>query len=250
MDTNFIVVIPFHNARPFLSECAQSLVNQEYKTWRAVFADDASTDDGIREIPTDPRFTIVRSEKRLTALENIHNTIISANPKPEDVICLLDGDDYLIRNDALWLVASLYERQETMLTYGQYVWPNNMVGHCRPYTKETFASLRSGGYWASHMRTFKFKLYQEMMTQDPDLSCFKDKSGLFYRTCYDVAIMTPLMEIAGLTGIAFNPYPIYMYRQHPNNDHVVDRAGQKRAEVDIFSKRPFLRLVDNDKPKI
>jgi len=242
METNFTVVVPFHNARPFLAECAHSIMAQGHKKWKAIFADDASTDGSIEEIPTDPRFTIARSEKRLTALENIHNTIVSANLKPEDVICLVDGDDYLIRNDALGLVASLYEVPGTMLTYGQYVWPNNMVGHCRPYTTETFASLRSGGYWASHLRTFKFKLYQEMMAQDPNLSCFKDKSGLFYRTCYDVAIMTPLMEIAGLSGIAFNPHPVYMYRQHPNNDHVVDRSGQKRAEIEIFAKKPFERM--------
>ena len=29
----------------------------------------------------------------------------------------------------------------TLLTYGQYVWPNGQVGHCKPYTKEAAQAL-------------------------------------------------------------------------------------------------------------
>lgn len=247
MDTNFLVVVPFHNAGPFLPDCAASLISQTHTSWRAVFADDASTDGGLGRVPSDPRFTMVRSERRQTALENIHNTIVAADPDPEDVICLVDGDDFLTRADALALVSALYGRPGTMLTYGQYVWPNGMPGHCRAYTRDTFASLRAGGYWASHLRTFKYGLYKEMMRQDPELSCYRDGTGEFYRTCYDVAMMTPLMEIAGFEGVAFNPHPLYYYRQHPANDHVVDRGAQKRAEVEIFAKRPFACLVGRGK---
>ena len=36
---------------------------------------------------------------------------------------------------------------------------------------------------------------------------------------YDVCIMLPLMEMAGLNNIYFNNIPIYFYRLHSNNDH-------------------------------
>lgn len=236
-----VVVVPFHNAAPFLVDCAASLISQTHGPWRAIFADDASTDGGLGVVPPDPRFTLVRSERRQTALENIHNTIVSANPGPEDVICLVDGDDFLVRRDALAIVASLYDDPSTLLTYGQYVWPNGAPGHCRPYTPEAFAGLRRGGYWASHLRTFKYKLYREMAAQDPGLSCYRDSSGEFFKTCYDIAIMTPLMEMAGLGGIRFNPTPVYFYRQHPANDHAIDHPRQRRDEREIFSKAPFAR---------
>jgi hypothetical protein len=68
-----------------------------------------------------------------------------------------------------------------------------------------------GGYWASHLRTFKFKLYKELIKQDPKLNCYKDNLGEFYKSCYDVAIMTPLMEIAGFDNIKFNQHLFTLY---------------------------------------
>ena len=98
--------------------------------------------------------------------------------------------------------------------------PGNMLGHCKAYTDEEFLNLRKGGYWASHIRTFKYKLYKELVRQDPDLLCYKDIDGNFYTITYDVAIMTPLMEIAGFDRVKFNPNPVYFYRLHEQNDHV------------------------------
>jgi len=56
---------------------------------------------------------------------------------------------------------------------------------------------------------------------------------------YDVAIMTPLMEIAGFERIKFNPKPIYYYRLHNNNDHIVNWGLQKDIEQEIFAKNKF-----------
>lgn len=242
MSTKFLVIVPYHNAAKFLPECVASLSSQSNKGWRAVFSDDASTDGGSSLVPSDPRFSVRVNGERLTALANIHEAILSAGPDDDEVVCILDGDDFLTRPDALDIVAALYSNPDTMLTYGQYVWPNGMAGHCRPYTREAYAALRTGGYWASHLRTFKFGLYREMMRQDPGLTCYRDDSGDFFRTCYDIAIMTPLMEIAGFESIAFNPRPVYYYRQHPANDHAIDHAAQRRDEAQLFAKAPFRRM--------
>jgi hypothetical protein len=78
-----------------------------------------------------------------------------------------------------------------------------------------------------------------MMNQDPELSCYKDKNGDFYTITYDVAIMTPLMEIAGFNKIKFNPEPVYYYRIHQQNDHFVDPNLQKSVADEIFAKSKF-----------
>jgi hypothetical protein len=102
--------------------------------------------------------------------------------------------------------------------------------------------LRHGGYWASHLRTFKYKLYKELLVQDPNLNCYKDRNGEFYTSCYDVAIMTPLMEMAGFERIKFNPTPIYYYRIHPQNDYFVDPILQKSIADEAFAKSPFKKI--------
>ena len=237
-NNRFVFIIPFRNVKDFISQFSDTLLKQDNKNWIAIFCDDESNDGTINNIPKDDRFIIRRNEKRITALPNIHFGIIESNLEEEDVVCLLDGDDFLIRKDALDIINNLYQ-DETLLTYGQYVWPNGQPGHCIAYTKDSFEKLRTGGYWASHMRTFKYKLYKELMNQDPELSCYKDKDGNFYTITYDVAIMTPLMEIAGFERVKFNPDPVYYYRIHQQNDHFVDPTLQKSVADEIFAKPKF-----------
>lgn len=239
----FVFIIPFRNVRQYIGECCLSLLQQTSKNWRAIFIDDSSDDGTADLIPStlDSKFKIIKNSERLTALPNIHNAIINSNINDDDIICILDGDDFLIRPDSLDIISSLYQ-DDTLLTYGQYIWPNGVPGHCIAYTKETFQNLRSGGYWASHLRTFKYKLYKELLIQDPEISCYKDSGGEVYKSCYDVAIMTPLMEIAGLDHIKFNPIPIYYYRVHQQNDHIVDPTLQKNIANEVFSKPAFKQI--------
>lgn len=239
----FIFIIPFYNVRNFIKDCYESLLSQNNKNWIAIFCDDNSTDGTIDIIPKDERFIIKRNNNRVTALPNIHYGIMESNLNDEDIICILDGDDFLLRNDAIDIVDSIYNKNtNTLLTYGQYMWPNGSIGHCSAYTTDQFLNLRNGGYIASHLRTFKYKLYKQIEIQDPDLSCYIDKDNNFYQTCYDIAIMTPLMEMAGLDNIKFNPIPIYHYRLHPNNDHYLYASLQKNTEKEIFGKKPFNRI--------
>jgi glycosyltransferase involved in cell wall biosynthesis len=237
----FVFVIPFYNVRAFIKDCYTSLLNQRNQNWIAIFADDQSTDGTTDLIPQDSRFIIKKTPHRMTALPNIHYAITDSNLNDDDIICILDGDDFLLRSDAIDIVDNLY-KDGALLTYGQYMWPNGNPGHCQGYNAYTFLKLRNGGYVASHLRTFKYKLYKEILNQDPDLNCYKDSNGEYYTTCYDIAIMTPLMEMAGLENIRFNPIPIYYYRLHPNNDHYLYADLQKKTEHEIFAKSPFRKV--------
>lgn len=240
-NNRFVFIIPFRNAKDYIEQCANSIINQNYKNWLAIFCDDESDDNTINNIPADERFIIRRNEKRITALPNIHNGIIESNLNDDDIICLLDGDDFLYRNDSLDIINKLYQ-DDTLLTYGQYICSNGTIGHCKEYTEETFKILRNGGYWMSHMKTFKYKLYKEILIQDVNLNCFKDKDENFYTITSDVAIMTPLAEIAGFENIKFNGEPIYVYRIHDQNDACLSPILQKSVEIEIFSKPKFKQI--------
>ena len=237
----FVFIIPFRNVKDFIKQCYESLLSQNNQNWIAIFCDDVSDDGTLDNLPNDPRFVIKRTSERITALPNIHYGIIESNLNDDDIICILDGDDFLFRKDAIDIIDNLYN-DNTLLTYGQYAWPNGAPGHCIAYNSTSFANLRKGGYWASHLRTFKYKLYKQLLVEDPNLDCYKGDNGEFYKTCYDIAIMTPLMEMAGLENIKFNSIPIYYYRLHPNNDHSLYGKLQKDTEKEIFNKKPFRKV--------
>ncbi len=234
-----IFIVPFYNVSRFINECAQSLIQQNYTNWHAIFVDDKSTDDSVAKIPFDQRFSLVQNRTRKTALPNIHNAIMNADLDDEDIICLLDGDDKLAKLDVCSYINDLYNYYQPLVTYGQYITSEGWIGHCRPYSPLTFELLRRGDYLASSLRTFKFKVYKEILNQDPLLYCFKDKHGNMYKMTYDVAMLTPLLEIAGFDRVLFNPEPLYYYRLHNNNDHVINGALQASVANEIANKKKF-----------
>lgn len=242
MDNRFVFIAPFRNVKDYIKKCADSIIYQNYKNWIAIFCDDESSDGTTDHITHNEKFIIKKNEKRITALANIHYGIINSNLNDDDVICILDGDDFLIRPDTLDILNNLYQ-DDTLLTYGQYVWPTGQIGHCSPYTKESFKRVRSDKvYVASHIRTFKYKLYKEIMIQDPNLDCYKNINGEFYTMTYDLAIMLPLMEICGFDKIKFNPIPVYYYRTHNQNDHAIDIKLQFNIAEEIYKKNNFIRI--------
>lgn len=244
-ETLINVIVPFRNEENFLKQCYESLLSQEYQNYNIFFIDDASDNIDIDFMVTTNKIFYIRNEIRKYALYNIHTTLQNYNFPQESIIVILDGDDYLLHEWVLAKVNLEYASQDCLLTYGQYITSNGFVGHCSKYEPYEFAKLRSRGWRASHLKTFKYKLYQQYLLQDPDLSFSKDKSGQFYKTTYDVALMTPLLEIAGFKKVHFIEEPLYVYRIHSNNDSHVNGKAQMDTEKELYSKQQFKIYTEN-----
>jgi hypothetical protein len=214
---------------------------QSHKDWIAYFRDDASTDGGHELIPSDSRIVAQRNGPRQGGLENLPRGIMDNGLHPDDIVCLLDGDDYLVGTGALDAVANLYRERGCLVSYGQYETGDSPVGHCGAYTRSNFENLRRHGFMASHLKTFRYKAYMEAMRQDPDCSRYTDKHGKFFDMATDVAVMTPLLEVAGFDRVAFNPHVVYHYRMHPGNEHVAGYSRQKECARDALAKPPMTR---------
>ena len=238
----FVFVVPYRNCRPFLADCARSLLTQSHGEWLAFFRDDCSDDGSSDEVPSDPRIVVQRNGTREGGLKNMHDAIVGNSLLADDVVCLMDGDDYLTRPDALSIVKLLYEETGCLLSYGQYESVGTPAGHCRPYRREEFSGLRGSGFLASHLKTYRHRLYMEAMRQDPACERYRNESGDFFDMATDVAIMTPLMEVAGFERVAFNPQVVYHYRVHPMNEHSVDVGRQRRSAEMALAKRPMEKV--------
>jgi glycosyltransferase involved in cell wall biosynthesis len=242
-DIRFVFIIPFYNVRNYIKDCVDSVLLQSYSNWVAICSDDHSTDGSSDQIPSDPRIIKRKNPQRVSALHNIYNAIVdhSMEFQDNDVICLLDGDDKLLHPFALDIVKELYEiHPQTLLTYGQHMNSRGRLGQCQPLAEWEFYSLRTRNFKASHLKTFKWKLYREFLDRDPDLNSYKDKNGNFYTMASDVAIMFPLMEIAGFERVAYNKHPIYWYRLYDGNDSALNRQQQWDFHQEISKKTPFV----------
>jgi len=236
----FVFVVTFRNCERFLARCADSLLLQGHRDWIAYFRDDASS-EAVSSLPKDPRIIYQRREERGGGLLNFHEALMENELVPSDVVCWVDGDDYLVGRDALDTVRLLYERTGCLLSYGQYETCQSRSGHCRAYTRDEFKRLRSCGFLASHLKTFRYSLYMEAMRQDPLCDRYLDADGRFFDMANDVSAMTPLLEVAGFERVAFNPVVVYHYTIHDGNEHSIDALRQKECVMKVMAKKPLVQ---------
>ena len=245
MKNNIKVITPFYNPGEFLETCVNTLMSQKYDNFKVLFVDDCSTDGSFEKLPHDnEKAVIIKNETRKTALENIHDAIMN-HCDPDDIVVLVDGDDWLPNKNVLSYINDFYNQNDCWIMYGQANWTDGRRGFASAYSVEEFKNIRKSPFRVSHLRTFKAGLYQKIKEQDSEFSCMKDSNGDFYKMTYDVAIMFPILEMAGAEKVAFNDTILYIYnRNNPISDDKVNQQLQWNIHTEISNKKSFNKIED------
>jgi glycosyltransferase involved in cell wall biosynthesis len=243
MNNNIKIITPFYNPGEFLETCVNTLMSQKYDNFKVLFVDDCSTDGSFDKLPHDnEKAVIIKNETRKTALENIHDAIVN-HCDPDDIVVLVDGDDWLPNKNVLSYINDFYNQNDCWIMYGQANWTDGRRGFASAYSAEEFKNIRKTPFRVSHLRTFRAGLYQKIKEQDSDFSCMKDSSGGFYKMTYDVAIMFPILEMAGVEKVAFNDTILYIYnRNNPISDDRVNQQMQWDIHTEISNKPTFNKI--------
>ena len=234
------VIVPFFNAGNFLDNCVSSLLMQDYEDFEIVAFDDASTDGSHERIPTDdPRFTLIRNDRRRGGAYNFH-VAFTEHCQPDDIVVHVDGDDWLACKDALSYINTFYNLHDCWVMYGQFRFSTGRFGIARPYpSRQAFSKLRSVWY-ASAIRTFRAGLYHRIAEQDPSYACMKDHAGEWFASAMDQAVMYPVLELAGYDRVRYNHRVLYVYNvQNPLNVHKTRRQEEHANNIEIVNKKPF-----------
>jgi len=270
------IISPFYNPGDFLDMCINSLLTQDYENYEVLFIDDASTDNSYSKIPActykvnekgepekDENGELIILEKhpllektkclsvqawraniRATALPNLHAAIMNWCTDPDDIVVIVDGDDWLLNKSSLSYINNYYnDNPDCWMMYGSSRWTDGRRCCSSAYPEFEFKNLRAAPFRVSHIRTFRAGLYHKIAEQDPDFSCMMDKNKQFYKSCYDVALCLPMLEMAGFKHIKHNSIPLYVYnRDNPISDDKVDQNLQWSIHAEILKKKPFKRI--------
>jgi len=244
-ETAFNFIVPFYNAGPWIKKCIRSIKQQSYTNYRCFLIDDMSTDDSCdivnKEINNDVRFELIKNKTKRFALGNIVRTIESNNTSGEDVNIILDGDDWLSSVHVLSHLNKIYRDEGCLITYGNYVYyPTGKKGtEPSPYPVEVIEknAFRKDRWRASHLRTFKTKLWRHI-----DLKDLKDSNNNFYRTAYDQALMLPLLEIAGHRSKFVGEIMHVYNRSNPLNVDKIKQQEQFMTAQKIRTMTPYRRV--------
>ena len=248
MSVKMKIVVPTYNTEIWIEKCLRSISNQVFKDWECVIINDCSTDstgdiiDSLDFVSSDKRFQVVHNEVNVKALKNIVDgfNYLGCKEDPESIMMVIDGDDHLFSEYSLSIVQQAYTQYpHVLLSYGNWVgWPDGTDSNCRPYTAEIVSGnrFRYEPFVASHLRTFKSKLWYSI--EDKDL---RDDTGEYFVAGWDVAFMMPMLEMAAERHV-YIPNRLYTYnRFNPISDCKI-REGDQLSAVEIVKKRvPYTR---------
>ena len=217
---NFLLIVTGYNCSDNVLPCYFSIAIQN-ENWKAVFIDDASTDDTYSKICKikDPRvikenFTdnVGAAYRRFKAIKKYGN--------PDDVVVLIGMDDLLI-DGSLTRIRKEYEKGKLM-TYGMYQYKDgtipsfelefdNKTHEQRSYRKETYRSTAPNTF-----KCFLFELFKE-----DDFIV----NGEWIKATTESPLMFGLLEMCGQDRIGIIGDPIYIYRKH-FTDNARERFGR------------------------
>jgi cellulose synthase/poly-beta-1,6-N-acetylglucosamine synthase-like glycosyltransferase len=228
----FRIVTPFYNCSNYLPACIKSVKNQINQNFKMYLIDDYSEDNWQEKVyqfnDVCGKMNFIKNSERRFALKNISDAIDSIEDiNNEDIIILLDGDDWLSCDAVLSHLEKTYNNKKCLVTYGNYrFYPHGGKGvEPSKYPQEVIDNnlYRKDIWRASHLRTFKYKVWKEINKKD-----LKYDNGEFLRFAYDQAIMLPLMEMVG--GKAeFIPETLMVYNR--NNPINVDKTQQTDQQI-------------------
>jgi glycosyltransferase involved in cell wall biosynthesis len=246
LQRRFVVVIASYNNAQWYKGNLDSVFSQEYDNYRVIYIDDCSPDNTgalVRQYIDDheqaERITLICNKERKRALCNLYTAIMSCDD--DEIIVLLDGDDKFYYPGVLRYLNTVYADPNVWLTYGQFTrYPSNTTGFNKPIPFEVIQnnSFRSYHPGPSHLRTFYTKLFKLIDVEDLKFE------GDFFAMTYDLAMMMPMMEMAGFHH-KFIPDILYVYNEgNPINDHKVSEELQLKCDRIIRSRSPYQKLTN------
>lgn len=113
------ILTPVWNGLPYLVECVESVLAQEYQDWELLISDNGST-DGTREYLhtlTDPRIRIFQQQHNLGIMGNVNFLFGQASSPVSQILC---ADDFFVKSTALSSIAAYWKNAAPELGFARF----------------------------------------------------------------------------------------------------------------------------------
>jgi glycosyltransferase involved in cell wall biosynthesis len=251
MKNKFKILIASYNNEEWVEYNLASVLNQTYDNYEVIYVDDCSTDNTYNKVLSivgdNPQFRVIKREVNMGGTFN-HISFFD-ELENEDILLLLDGDDWLFDETVLEKLNDFYNTKNCWMTYGKlysYDGKSDSVTEAYPQNTEhsTFIHknllYRQDVWRASHLRTFKGFLVKSI-----DKSDFISKiDGKLFWHAGDLALAFPCMEMCDTEKIGVVNFPTYVYNASPKNQtRTIERENvdNTKYEIEIRNKKKYKR---------
>jgi len=206
----------------------KTVKNQIYKNYIHIIVDDASTDDTSKEIDKykDEKTIHITNTENFKWLKNSMSYLKPNIKNQEDVIVVLDLDDYFANDLVLSRLNQIYKLESCWLTYGSYKIKTTGVIIPKENHLKDYKTFRDSGWYYSHPKTFKAFLFDRINPID-----FKYK-GEWIKYSYDRFLMYPMLEMTPPKKIRYINEVLVIY----NSDNPLSVFKTKKQEQRKFKK--------------
>lgn len=226
------VLIPCHNCAEFIEQCLNSILTQDFKDFRVLMADDASTDGTADRAAAyaDTRITMRRGAPRAHLMGNILAGLAELAPRPTEVVAIVDGDDHLLPGAFSRIMEKHAQGYDLVYTDMAIDGTEGSLG--APFIEGM--PPRQQLWCVSHLRTFKGYLLDSLADEG-----FRDARGDYFRAAGDLSLYLPMAEAAGPGKTLFIPEKLYRYRVHERCNFMHRRTEQLDNNVLTRSRPPL-----------
>jgi len=237
-----------YNSNRFCVNCVESVSRQTHLPVEHFYIDDCSADDTLQWMEKaaqnfgDSRYLLKMAANqgvsgRKYKLLNLYEYILKR--EPDDIICVLDGDDWLTSSDTLEKIVAAYADTNTRYVYTNWKYShNNELGISRKIPSPTWDPYRDP-WITSALSTFRAREFQNI----PFENFMRWDYKWFSMGCDQAYVLPILWKIRQETGnynsVKFINEPLYTYQFTENPNKPRNNDGGMR--VDAHDSVTFIR---------
>jgi len=234
------------NCEQWFDKCIDSVLMQNDANWKMHVVIDASPDNTyektleyIKNLSEEiqQKFNIINRDERMSALYNIDD-IVSNYCQEDSIVAILDFDDWLAHQNVVSLLKEYYTNSDVWIAWSRFIdYPSGNTGFSRPMREGS--NLRDRNNWfCGPLRTFRKKLYDKINKDD-----LLNEDGEMYRAAYDVAILLPMLEMAGSKHRKFMNNVMYIYNKDTGfNGGTMHYDFCIQTQNILFNKTPYTQI--------
>lgn len=253
MNNKFVVITTCYNKEKYIRYNINSVRQQSYENFIAIYGYDKSSDNTrneiLKHIDNDDRFILFDVPNQESQMNNFYSCLNYLKQNnlidKEDIIIDLDGDDWLMQPFVFQYLNEVYQNKNIWMTYGQYVeYPSGQVGG--HYYMEIDSQVdihnayRLAPFPFSHLKTYKSWLLDKV----PQEYLIDPRTKKYWSITADFAMCMPMVEMAGKDRIFRVDQPIYVYNSGNGADNESTRRLKEQKEVEqmIRKLKPLEKL--------
>lgn len=252
MQRRIVVISPFWNSERFVKNTILSVAQQEYDNYVHVLIDDASTDNSyeiakatIEQLPShlQNRFRLIRNTENRGAIAN--QILGVGHTTADDIVMLLDGDDWLTNNNTLFHYYNDLYNQGYEFTYGS-MWSlaDNIPLIAQEYPADVKKNKSYREYhfnWKipyTHLRTCLGKHFFTL-----EANKFK-VDGQWMKSGADNPLFYELIERVDPSKVYCNREVVVIYNdKNPLNDYKIRGGEQNRNANQSYNKVKPMKTI-------